>query len=349
MAKTTIAIVHGDPAGIGPELLIKLLSDKKTTARANILVIGDPKVFLRGENTVGYQIENVRHIANIKNLDFSNCNINHLDINFEGIEGVRTAAVSTTGGASTIGGLHRALELSKNGYVAGIVFMPFNKESMHLGGNDFNDELGYASQFFKLKTRASEFNFANGMWNSRVTSHVAMKDVPNLLNEELICEEIDLTNETLLLAGYNHPRIVVSAYNPHSGDGGLMGREEIDVIKPAVEKMKHKNINVTGPFPADTVWLKVRDGKYDAVVTMYHDQGQIAIKLLGFDRGVTILGGMPIPITTPAHGTAFDIAGKNKANIIPTKNAFTMAINMAEHRKSTDGVVSYNNGDLTNG
>ena len=128
-----------------------------------------------------------------------------------------------------------------------------------------------------------------------------------------------------------------------------MGREEIDVIKPALEKMKHKNINVTGPFPADTVWLKVRDGKYDAVVTMYHDQGQIAIKLLGFDRGVTILGGMPIPITTPAHGTAFDIAGKNKANIIPTKNAFTMAINMAEHRKSTDGVVSYKHGDRTNG
>ena len=343
MAKTTIAIVHGDPAGIGPELLIKLLSDRKTTARANILVIGDPKVFLRGENTVGYQIENVRHITNIKNLNFSNCNINHLDINFEGIDGVPTAAVSATGGASTIGGLHRALELSKNGYVAGIVFMPFNKESMHLGGNDFNDELGYASQFFKLKTRASEFNFANGMWNSRVTSHVAMKDVHNLLNEDLICEEITLTNQTLELAGYDRPRIVVSAYNPHAGDGGLMGREEIDVIAPAIKKMKQKQIAVNGPLPADTLWLKVRDGEYDAVVTMYHDQGQIAIKLLGFDRGVTVLAGLPVPITTPAHGTAFDIAGQNKANIVPTQNAFIMAVNMAEHRKSTDGVVSNQN------
>jgi len=104
MAKTTIAIVHGDPAGIGPELLIKLLSDKKTTDRANILVIGDPKVFLRGENTVGYQIENVCHITDIKDLNFSNCNVHHLDINFEGIDGVPTAAVSATGGASTIGG-----------------------------------------------------------------------------------------------------------------------------------------------------------------------------------------------------------------------------------------------------
>ena len=93
-------------------------------------------------------------------------------------------------------------------------------------------------------------------------------------------------------------------------------------------------------MPADTVWLKVRDGEYDAVVTMYHDQGQIAIKLLGFDRGVTILGGIPIPITTPAHGTAFDIAGQNKANIIPSQNAFTISLNMVEHRNSTFGVVS---------
>ena len=122
-----------------------------------------------------------------------------------------------------------------------------------------------------------------------------------------------------------------------------MGREEIDVIVPAIERMKKKQISVNGPLPADTLWLKVRDGEYDAVVPMYHDQGQIAIKLLGFDRGVTILAGFPIPITTPAHGTAFDIAGQNKANIVPTQNAFIMAVNMAEHRKSTDGVVSNQN------
>jgi 4-hydroxythreonine-4-phosphate dehydrogenase len=349
MQKKTNAVIQGDPAGIGPELLIKLLKEKETTDRANILVLGDPIVFSRGENIVGYQIENIRHITDITQMDFSHCNINHLDINFEGIDGVPTATVSSVGGASSIGGLHRSLELSQDGHIEGIVFMPFNKESMHLGGNDFNDELGYASQFFKLKTRASEFNIANGMWNGRVTSHVAMKDVPNLLNEDLICEEIALTNQTLELAGYDCPRIVVAAYNPHAGDGGLMGREEIDVIGPAIEKMKEKQISVIGPLPADTLWLKVRDGEYDAVVTMYHDQGQIAIKLLGFDRGVTVLAGLPIPITTPAHGTAFDIAGQNKANIVPSQNAFTMAVNMAEHRKSTDGVISNHNEDQTNG
>lgn len=340
MDKKTIALVQGDPAGIGPELMVKLLLDKKILKKANILVIGDPKVFSRGENTVGSKINNVLHISSISNLNFSKYDINHLDINFSGIENVRTATVSEIGGISTIESLRCSLELSKKGFISAIVFMPFNKESMHMAGNEFNDEIGFISKFFELKTRVSEFNFANGMWNSRVTSHVAMKDVPNLLTSSLICEEIKLTNKTLLSAGYKNPRIVVSAYNPHAGDGGLMGSEEIEIITPAVKKMREEKINVNGPFPADTVWLKVRDGEYDAVVTMYHDQGQIAIKLLGFDRGVTILGGIPIPITTPAHGTAFDIAGQNKANIIPSQNAFTISLNMVEHRNSTFGVVS---------
>jgi len=117
-----------------------------------------------------------------------------------------------------------------------------------------------------------------------------------------------------------------------------MGDEEIRVIRPAVERAQLKQISVVGPLPADTLWLKVRDGDYDAVVTMYHDQGQIAIKLMGFDKGVSVLAGLPLPLATPAHGTAFDIAGQNKANLVPTKNAFTMCLNMASNRKTTDGV-----------
>ncbi len=209
-----------------------------------------------------------------------------------------------------------------------------------MGGNDFTDEMGYASKFFDLKTRASEFNVAHGMWNGRVTSHVAMKDVPDLLTIERIEESIHLADRTLKIAGYERPRIVVAAFNPHAGDGGLMGDEEVRVIRPAVELAQQKQVDCVGPLPADTLWLKVRDGDYDAVVTMYHDQGQIAIKLLGFDRGVSVLAGLPVPITTPEHGTAFDIAGQNTANIVPTQNAFTMCLNMASNRKATDGVAS---------
>ena len=117
-----------------------------------------------------------------------------------------------------------------------------------------------------------------------------------------------------------------------------MGDEEIRVIRPAGERAKLRQIWCFGPFPADTLWLKVRDGEYDAVVTMYHDQGQIAIKLLGFDRGVSVLAGLPLPLTTPAHGTAFDIAGQGKANPVPAKNAFTMCLNMASNRSAISGV-----------
>ena len=340
--RKTIVLIQGDPAGIGPELLVKLLQQDGVRDAANVVMVGDPAIFARGQQQVGHTVENVKHLPLHAPLEFSEGEILHLDMPIEGIADVDLAKVSFAGGASSVAGLHRALELARDGIADGIVFMPFNKESMHLGGNAFGDELGYARDFFQLKNRPSEFNVAHGMWNGRVTSHVAMKDVPDLLTVERVEESIHLANQTLRAAGYEYPRIVVAAYNPHAGDGGLMGDEEIRVIRPAVERAIKKQVNCVGPLPADTLWLKVRDGEYDAVVTMYHDQGQIAIKLLGFDRGVSILAGLPVPISTPAHGTAFDIAGTNSANVIPSHNAFTMCLNMASNRKTTDGLATEN-------
>ena len=338
MTKKTIALIQGDPGGIGPELLVRLLSDETTRASANLVIIGAPEILARGEEQVGTQIEGVRHAPLNAPIDTTEGEILHLDLEVEGIDDVPVAEVSAAGGKSSINGLRRAFELSRDGLIDGAVFMPFNKTSMHMGGNDFTDELGFARVFFGLTTSASEFNVANGMWNGRITSHVAMKDVPNLLTVERVEEGIHLADRTLKMAGYERPRIVVAAYNPHAGDNGLMGDEEIRVIGPAVEKAKLKQVNCVGPLPADTLWLKVRDGDYDAVVTMYHDQGQIAIKLLGFDQGVSVLAGLPLSVTTPAHGTAFDIAGQARANLVPTQNAFTMCLNMASNRAATEGV-----------
>lgn len=343
MTKKTIALIQGDPGGIGPELLHRLLSDDEVRDAAKLVVIGAPEIFARGEAQTGTKID-VRHAPPDARVDVADGEILHLDLAVNDIGDVPVAQVSAAGGKSSIAGLRRAFHLSQSGQVDGVVFMPFNKESMHLGGNEFADELGFARDFFDLETTASEFNVANGMWNGRVTSHVAMKDVPDLLTVEKIGDSIELTNRTLKMAGYDRPRIVVAAYNPHAGDGGLMGDEEVRVIRPAVENARRKQINCVGPLPADTLWLKVRDGEYDAVVTMYHDQGQIAIKLLGFDRGVSVLAGLPMPMTTPAHGTAFDIAGQGKANIIPAKNAFTMCLNMASRRHATSGVQNSSGG-----
>ncbi len=340
MTKKTIALIQGDPAGIGPELLIRLLSDEEVRAAADLVIIGAPEIFARGEAQMGVTIEGVRHAPLEAPIEMGEEEILHLDLRVDGIGDTVVGEVSAAGGRSSIEGLRNAFERKQASEIDGLVFMPFNKGSMHMGGNDFTDELGFAREFFSLTTRASEFNVANGMWNGRVTSHVAMKDVPDLLTVERIDESIELADRTLKTAGYSRPRIVVAAYNPHAGDGGLMGDEEIRVIRPAVEKAQKRQINCVGPLPADTLWLKVRDGEYDAVVTMYHDQGQIAIKLLGFDRGVSVLAGLPLPVTTPAHGTAFDIAGQAKANPVPTKNAFTMCVNMANNRAATEGVVA---------
>ncbi len=326
--KPIIAMVQGDPAGIGPELMVNLLSDTEIRERADILLVGAPSVIERGEKAVGKTI--VRE--HVKKADKNSIKqaLLHLDLDIDGISDVPLAKASAPGGKSSLSGLTQAFQLAKDGVVDGVCFMPFCKESMHLGGNKFMDEIGFARDFFNMDTRASEFNIAHGMWNGRVTSHVAMKDVPAMLTKERICESIELAHNTLRMAGYERPRIVVAAYNPHAGEGGLMGREEIEVIKPAVEQMQERQLKVAGPFPADTLWLKVRDGEYDVVVTMYHDQGQIAIKLLGFDQGVSMLAGLPVPVATPAHGTAFDIVGTNQANTVPARNAFMMVCDMVE-------------------
>ncbi len=333
--KPTIGIVQGDPAGIGSELMVKLLSDQDVRARANVVIIGAPSVLERGESIVGKTID--RHHVSAYTGTCTSQTVEHIDLEIPGIEDVPLAEVSVAGGLSSLTGLRMAFELSEKKNIDGICFMPFNKESMHLGGNPFMDEIGFARDYFGIDTAASEFNIARGMWNGRVTSHVAMKDVAEMLNQERICQSIELAHNTLKMAGYDRPRIVVAAYNPHAGEGGLMGREEIDIINPAVKKMQERQINVSGPFPADTLWLKVRDGEYDVVVTMYHDQGQIAIKLLGFDEGVSLLAGLPVPVTTPAHGTAFDIAGKNQANLTPARNAFMMCCDLAESLSTSGG------------
>jgi 4-hydroxythreonine-4-phosphate dehydrogenase len=152
---------------------------------------------------------------------------------------------------------------------------------------------------------------------------------------ETIVEAIVLADRTLKEAGFGAPRIAVAAINPHAGDGGQIGREEIEVIAPAVARARERQIRVDGPFPSDTLYIKVRDKQYDCAVSMYHDQGQIAIKLLGFHMGVSVLGGLPFPVATPAHGTAFDIAGTNTARLEPTPRAFLIVCDMAENRLET--------------
>ena len=207
---------------------------------------------------------------------------------------------------------------------------------MTIAGLNAEDEHKYMARYLGFKGYHSEINVLDELMTTRVTSHIGIKDVAEKINQDAVKRAVNLANDTLLRAGNMRPRIAVAALNPHAGDNGKFGREEIDILEPAINSFQELQMNVSGPWPSDTVFLKAQRGEVDAVVTMYHDQGQIAIKLMGFERGVTVAGGLPIPIATPAHGTAFDIAGQNKANVGATKQAFDLLVRMANtnHAKS---------------
>ncbi len=329
--KPIIGLVQGDACGIGPELMAKLLAAEDVRERARILILSDRRVFEAGVAVAGGAAE-VRNIAAVDKADFSHDLPNLLDLACLDPAEVTPGKVSKAAGAAVLETFGRALDLAKAGELDGICFMPFNKEALHLAGMGFEDELRWAKNRLGYEGEASEFNVVRGMWNARVTSHVPLREVADRLSVERIVAAIKLADQTLKDAGFTRPRIAVAALNPHAGDGGAIGREEIEIIGPAVEQAQALQIAAEGPFPSDTMYLKVRDGRYDCAVSMYHDQGQIAIKLLGFDMGVSVLGGLPVPVTTPAHGTAFDIVGQNTANVEPARRAFLTVAEMAENR-----------------
>ncbi len=329
--KPTIALLQGDATGIGPELLAKLLAIEEVREAANILVISDRRVFQNGCRVAEVSPE-PRIISKAGEADFSDGRPNLIDLPIAGFKTLRPGRVSKAAGEAVLDGYGLALDLCAEGRADGLCFLPFNKDALHRAGLGVEDETQWAKARIGHRGRVSEFNVIDGMWNARVTSHIPLKEVAYQLTTVEIVAAIRLADETLRAAGFDRPRIAVAALNPHAGEGGNIGREEIEIIAPAVQQAQQLQIACEGPFPSDTLYLKVRDGDYDCAVSMYHDQGQIAIKLLGFHMGVSVLAGLPFPITTPAHGTAFDIVGQNKAEIEPARRAFMTVVRLAQGR-----------------
>ena len=224
--------------------------------------------------------------------------------------------------------LTRAVALVKEGKVGAIVFAPLNKTSLHLAGMNEEDELRWFAKQLDFHGTTSELNVLDGLWTARVTSHIPISQVAAKITAPNVTAAIELLNSVLTDAGIE-PSIGVCALNPHNGENGNFGREEIDEIAPGVAAAVAQGINVAGPFPSDTIFLAARRGDFNGIVTMYHDQGQIAMKLIGFDGGVTIQGGLPVAISTPAHGTAFEIVGQGIADTKSTENAFDIAVAVA--------------------
>ena len=327
-----IAIVPGDPAGIGPELVAKLLKQDGVLEAADILLVGDAHIWHRGAEQANLPLH-LNTITDDDVADFKGCG--HLNLNTIAQADVKVAKVSIAGGTTSLRCLDKALDLAVAGVVDGVLFAPFNKAAMTSAGLNAEDEHRYMARYLGFTGYHSEINVLDNLMTTRVTSHIGLKDVAANINLPGIMRAVELAESTLKSAGHARPSIAVAALNPHAGDNGKFGREEIDIIEPAIRACQQKQMDVTGPWPSDTVFLKAQRGEVDAVVTMYHDQGQIAIKLMGFERGVTVAGGLPVPVATPAHGTAFDIAGQNKANASAIRQAFDLLLRMAQTHHET--------------
>lgn len=315
-----LGVLLGNSAGVGPELVAKLAVSNYYADYCRPVIIGDLRMFEHGLKVVGGDVPHYV-ISDLSECDWER-GYPVLDLKDQDPEQVVYGEANAYCGASDLLQLDTAIELCKAGKIEGFVFGPFHKGAMKMAGLHDESEHTYLAHAFNLTTPFCEVNMMDDLMTVRTTSHIPISDVSANITEENLREAIELGEITGESFGHK-PRIAVAALNPHCGEFGLCGREEVDVIKPTIEKVvKEMGWNVSGPYSADTLFISALAGDFDVVVTMYHDQGQIALKLVGFQRCITVAGGQPYPIATCAHGTAFDKVGKATA----TTDSFERAV-----------------------
>lgn len=322
-----IALAIGDAGGVGPELAAKLLADP-AMADNDILVVGDASVLRLGAAHAGVTLD-LPVIAADRVTEALPAGHVLVDLANIPADRVVLGGSSPDTGAASLQNFAAVLRLAQAGLADAVMFTPFNKHSMRLARPSYVDEIGFIDRVLDTDRSGREFNVLDEVWNARVTSHIPLSEVPGRMSVERILGSLRLTHEVMTGAGKPNPRIGVAALNPHAGDGRNFGTEDDDIIAPAVAAGVAEGIDAKGPIPSDTVFVRAIRGEFDAVLTMYHDQGQIAMKLMGFDRGVTLIAGYGFPIVTPAHGTAFDIAGQGRADVGATRQAALLGARLA--------------------
>jgi 4-hydroxy-L-threonine phosphate dehydrogenase PdxA len=330
-----LGLMLGDMTGIGPEISAKLLAGGKLKDVARIAVIGDARVFELGCRD-GRVDPAWRCYPSVGAIDWSRDELPVVDLGNIDPATLTRREISPESGRLTGETLHHMTQLAREGQIEGITFAPLNKAALHRGGWKYHDEHQMFAAWNAHEGFFGEMNVIEQFATFRVTSHVALRQALELVTPQRIAKAVRLADRSLREAGHEHPRIGVAALNPHCGEGGLFGDEEIRIIAPAVRELADEGIAVSGPVSSDAIFLKALKGEYDGVVMMYHDQGQIATKLLGFNKGVTVTAGLSTVYTTPAHGTAFDITGAGKADTGALEAALRIATRMALARRSAD-------------
>lgn len=327
--KPIIGLILGDASGVGPEIIAKLAANSFYKEHCRPVVLGDARILEMGAKASGVTVPK-EIIGSISEATWEN-GIPVLDQKNQDPSTVAYGTLTKENGKVTLDLLKLATDLFKAKEIHGFCFGPLNKSAMIEAGCAFESEHHYLAHLFEHTAPFGEINHVDNLWTTRTTSHIPIKEVSENLTENKILRAMTLAHETLKAAGIENPRLGVAALNPHGGEHGKCGREEIDVIEPTIRKANEEGIHAMGPYPSDILFIKAFRGDFDGVVTMYHDQGQIALKLKGFDQGITIAGGLPAPIVTCAHGTAYDIAGKGIVKTSAFENAVKMASRMAVH------------------
>jgi 4-hydroxythreonine-4-phosphate dehydrogenase len=322
-----LLITLGDVAGIGPEIVARAWPE--LCGLCHPVVIGDPSWLRRGLELVGSpaRLEVINHSSETSgSSDVVSC----IAGSDQDLGGVRPGVVSAAAGRAAYDFLCRAIDWTLAGAADGIVTAPLHKEGLHAAG------LPYPGHTEILAERCGVREFAMvlavpGLAVAHVTLHMALRDVFRHLTSAAVLEKARLLDDLLRRLQGRRPRLGVAALNPHASDGGLFGDEEATLIAPAVEEARRQGLDASGPFPADTLFVRARQGEFDGVVAMYHDQGHIALKLFGVGRAVNISAGLPIVRTSVAHGTAYDIAGRGVADAASLVEAARIAAALA-HR-----------------
>ncbi|MCR5160728.1 MAG: 4-hydroxythreonine-4-phosphate dehydrogenase PdxA [Lachnospiraceae bacterium] len=330
--KKRIAVLLGDGAGVGPELVAMSAASGSLAGQCDPIILGDERVFRRALKFIGKEDFSYQLIDGFDHLNFDGrpCFYDMRNLDPADYTMGETSAVT---GKASIEQLDLGLKLWKDGIVGALLFGPLNKVSLKAyKGEKYASEMTYIREVLQYNGPSCEVNHMKNVFTTRVTSHVPLADVCRYINKEAIMDAARLLWKTMKEAGYEAPRIAVAALNPHGGENGTCGREEIDIIAPAIEALHAEGIPCEGPIAADSLFFRAFHGdEFDGVVTMYHDQGQIPLKLLGFVEGiVAIQGGIPCPILTPSHGTAFEIAGTGTASVVSFEKALKDAVAMAQ-------------------
>ena len=327
MEKPIIAVTMGDPAGIGPEIVAKSIADKATFDVARCIVIGDKKVMEKAIEIVGADLK-VNVVDSPADGDYSYGVLNMIDLDNIDMSRFEYGKINAMCGQAAFDYIKKSIEITMDKQADAVATTPINKESLHAAEVDF---IGHTEIFGALTGTDDPLTMfeTNGLRVFFLTRHKSLRDMLDDIKKDRIIEYVERCTDALRRLGVKEGKMAVAGLNPHSGEHGLFGWEEVKEIAPAVEELKERGFNVAGPVPADSVFHQAAQGRFNSVLSLYHDQGHIATKTLDFDRTISITNGMPILRTSVDHGTAFDIAGKGIAGAVSMEEAIRLAAKYA--------------------